>query len=383
MPTAYLDNNATTPVDPKVFAEMTPCLTSRFGNASSIHRHGQEARSAVEQARRRVARLIGAEPDEVVFTSGGTEADNTAVLGAARSRRSLGNQVITTRIEHPAVLKSCELLESEGFRISYAGCSADGSVSVESIERLITPETILISVMAANNETGTVQPVEEISRLARSRNILFHTDAVQLVGKLPVDVGTWPVDLLSLSAHKFHGPKGTGALFIRRGVEIDPMMLGGGQEENRRGGTENVAGIVGLGKACELASRSLEDFRGRIGRLRDRLEETLLSEIPGAEVNGGRNNRMPHVLNISFEGVHGEALLVALDFAGIAVSTGAACHSGAVSPSHVLTAMSLPDDRLSSAIRLSLGRFNTAEEIDYACEVIPRTVQRAREASSL
>jgi len=378
---AYLDNNATTPVDPRVFDEMASYLTSHFGNASSIHQFGQKARSAVEQARQRVASLIGSDPDEIVFTAGGTESDNTAVLGSALSLEKRGKHIITTRIEHPAVLRSCELLTQMGFSISYVDCTSEGWIEVEKVRELITGETILISIMAANNETGSIQPIKEIAQFAQKADILFHTDAVQMVGKLPIDVAKLPVDLLSLSAHKFHGPKGTGALFIRKGREIAPLMLGGGQERDRRGGTENVAGIVGLGKACELAQESLEDFGSRTRGLRDRLEKALLSAIPRTFVNGSQENRMPHVMNLSFEKVHGEAILVALDSAGIAISTGAACHSGAVSPSHVLDAMNLPIERITSALRISLGRLNTEKEIDYACEVIPETVSRAREAA--
>jgi cysteine desulfurase len=383
MARAYLDNNATTPVAPEVVREMNRFLTDHFGNASSIHQFGQTARAAVESARLQVADLIGADPNQIVFTCGGTEADNTAVIGGALSRKNFGNHIITTRIEHPAVLKSCEFLSEIGFEVSYLGCNPSGQIEVSEIERTIQENTTLISVMAANNETGSIQPVKEIAELAREKGILYHTDAVQLVGKLPVDVQKLSIDLLSLSAHKFHGPKGVGALFIKEGVDIPPMMLGGGQEQSRRGGTENVAGIVGLGKACELAKNGTEYFNHEIRAMRDRLETSLLSQIPNSFVNGDRNNRMPHVMNLSFEGVHGEAILVALDSAGIAVSTGAACHSGSVSPSHVLTAMNLPEERIASALRISLGRLTSNDEISYASQIIPKVVSRARKATGL
>lgn len=381
MPKVYFDNNATTPVDPEVFQTMSEYLSTHFGNASSVHQFGQRARSAVENARQQTASFIGAEFDEIVFTAGGTESDNSAILGCAFSRRDRGNHIITTRIEHPAVLKSCEFLSSIGYRISYIRCDQNGCVDFNQITQEVNEKTILISVMAANNETGTIQPIRQIGEFARKNDILFHTDAVQLVGKQKVDVRDLQVDLLSLSAHKFHGPKGTGALYIRKGVEIAPLMLGGGQERGRRGGTENVAGIIGLGKACEMAVSSLDEFRDRTRKMRDRLENYLLKTLPGVFRNGDSGNRLPHVANLSFDNTHGEALLVALDAEGIAVSTGAACHSGAVSPSHVLSAMNLPETRISSALRISLGRFNTEEDIDYALQVIPEKVIRARRAA--
>jgi cysteine desulfurase len=376
----YLDNNATTPVDPEVYEAMAPFLTEEYGNASSVHQQGQRARSAVEKARAQVAELLGAEPGEILFTSGGTESDNLAVWGAAMHGRKRGRHIVTSRIEHPAVLRTCEVLEADGFRVTYLDVEADSRVSPDSVERAFREDTILVSIMYVNNETGAVEPIPEIVELARERGVLVHTDAVQAAGKIPLDVKECGVDLLSISAHKFHGPKGVGALYVRDGVELVPLMLGGSHEKGRRGGTENVPGIVAIGEACAVGKRRLDEFESVIGVLRDRLEQNILESIPGTHVNGSKI-RAPHVANISFDGVQGETLLVALDFNGIAVSTGAACAAGSISASHVLTAMDLPESRIRGAIRFSLGRFTSDSDIDHVLDVLPSLVERAREAA--
>ncbi len=378
----YLDNNATTPIDPAVLERMIPFFRDDFGNAASIHTYGQKARAAVEEARQAVAELIHASPSDIVFTSGGTEADNLAVRGVADQRRTQGNHVITTQIEHPAVLRTCEALERESLHVTYLGVDRDGRLSLDELRKAVRPETILISVMHANNEVGSIQPLAEIGSLARRKGIVFHTDAVQSFGKIPVDVEELNVDLLSISSHKLHGPKGVGALYLRPDVPLQPMMLGGSHERRRRAGTENVPGIVGLGGAAQRAAEEMEDFGARVRGLRDRLEQGILEAIPDTVVNGGTDQRMPHVSNVSFPGLEGEALLIALDFQGVAVSTGAACSSGSLQPSHVLQAMKLERSRIQSAIRFSLSRMTTAEDVDYVLEVLAGTVERMREMTT-
>ena len=379
----YLDNNATTALDARVGEAMLPFYQQDFGNASSIHGWGQRARAAVEEARQKVADLIGASPRDVVFTSGGTESDNTAILGAAKAARSKGRHIITTVVEHPAVLQACDCLEEGGFRVTRLPVDPDGLVEVERLEATIDEDTVLISVMHANNEIGSIQPIGEIASLARQRGVLFHTDAVQSVGKIPVGVDSLGVDLLSLSAHKIHGPKGMGALYVRQGAEMTPLLCGGSQERNRRAGTENVPGIVGLGVACELAGQALGDFEVRVRRLRDRLEEGILETIPHTLVNGGRTCRMPHITNISFRYVEGEALLISLDFQGIAVSTGSACSSGTLEPSPVILAIGRRGDAAQGALRFSLSRMSGDEDIDYTLSMLGETVARMRELSPL
>lgn len=379
----YFDNNATTAVDPQVFETMKPFFLEDFGNASSIHAFGQRARAVLEEARRQVADLIGAQPQEIVFTSGGTESDNTALRGVASYLRERGNHIITTAIEHPAILRTCEQLEKEGFEVTYVPAGKNGVVKLDVLESAIKDQTILLSVMYVNNETGTIQPLARIAELARSRKIVFHTDAVQAVGKIPVDVKELGVDLLSLSSHKLHGPKGIGALYVRRGVRFNPLLLGGPHERSRRAGTENVPGVIGLGKACELARQNLSDFDTRVRGLRDRLEKTVLEKIPDSSVNGSLTERAPHVTNLSFRGTEGEALLISLDFQGIAVSTGSACSSGSLEPSHVLRALGIPSDLIHGSIRFSLSRMNTEEDVDYVLDVLPKTIARMREMSPL
>jgi cysteine desulfurase len=375
----YLDNNATTQVDPAVAEAMASFYVEDFGNASSVHSYGQRARAAVEEARESVANLIGSKPREVVFTSGGTEADNLALRGIAVRYRSRGNGIITAKTEHPAVLRTSEFLEGEGCFVTYLDVDRNGIINLEELEDAIDDDTILISIMYANNETGTVQPIREIGALARERGVLFHTDAVQGIGKNRVDVNALNIDLLSMSAHKFHGPKGAGALFVRDGLELEAVMLGGSHEQKRRGGTENVPGIVGLGKACERAEECREAFQTVAAELRDRLEKGFQERIPDIEINGATASRLPHVSNVSFKNVQGESLLIGLDIEGIAVSTGAACSSGSISPSHVLTAMGLSEETINGAIRFSLGRMSTEDDIDYVLEVVPRVVSRMRE----
>ncbi len=383
MPKVYLDNSATTRVDPQVLEAMIPFFGEDFGNASSIHTYGQKARAAVEESRQKVADLIGAQPKEIVFTSGGTESDNMALRGVAVAYRSRGNHIITTTIEHPAVLQTCEQLEKEGFRVSYVPVDSAGRIRLDILEKSVDEETILISVMHANNEIGNIQPLDAIARIAQERKIIFHSDAVQSVGKIFVDVELIGVDLLSLSGHKIHGPKGIGALYVRRGVRMNPLLLGGSHERNRRAGTENVPAIVGLGKACQLAQDGLDDFSTRVRGLRDRLEEVILSGIPDTVTNGSRIDRLPNMCNVSFRFIEGESLLIALDFQEVAVSTGSACSSGSLEPSHVISAIGRDSELVHSAIRFSLSRMTSEEDIDYVQRVLPEMVERMRELSPL
>ncbi len=378
MQRVYLDSNATTPVLPEVFEAMRPYYLDQFGNASSIHHHGQHARAAVERAREAVARLLGCRAAEVVFTSGGTEADNLAIFGIVQS----GEHVITSKIEHHAVLNACKRLEKRRVEVTYLQVDGKGLVDPEDVRRALRPKTKLISIMMANNETGVIESVEEIGRVAAEADVYFHTDAVQAAGKIPIDVKKIGCDLLSISAHKFHGPQGIGALYVRRGTLIDPLFYGGNHERQRRAGTENLPGIIGLGCAAEIALRGLQNGDiARIANMRDRLESTLLERIDEAGVNSGAARRVPNTSNIYFDHIEGEAMVIALDLKGLAVSTGAACSSGAIEPSHVLTAMGLPPERARASIRFSVGKHNTEDDIDFALSVIPGTIGRLRELS--
>jgi cysteine desulfurase len=388
----YLDHNATTPVHPAVLEAMLPYFGAEFGNPSSVHQFGQRAGHAIEQARESVAALIGARSSEIVFTSGGTEADNAAIFGVighalrARKRSSATPpHLITTVIEHDAVLNSCRALDGRGISVTCIPVDAGGIVSPDAIRAAIRPETALISVMYANNEIGTLQPIEEIAqeiaKIAAEARIPLHTDAVQAAGKVAIDVNRLGVQLLSLSAHKFCGPKGAGALFVRKTVEIEPLLHGGPNERRRRAGTENVAGIVGLGKAAELARRDLAETSARMAELRDRLEKGLLAAVPGARVNGDPVRRIPNTCNLLLPGAESESLLIALDLAGLACSAGAACSSGAVDPSHVLTAIGLTPAEARASVRLSVGRGTTPDEIDRVLELIPAAVARQRGVS--
>jgi cysteine desulfurase len=379
----YLDYNATTPVDPSVFSAMTPYFAGNFGNAGSIHSAGQRARSAVDAARESVAALLGAKPAEIVFTSGGTEADNLAMFGLVGAVQDAASKrhVITTAIEHHAVLNACEELERRGVDVSYVSVNPSGVVHPEDIRRALRPETLLITVMHANNELGTVQPIEEIGRVAWEANVYFHCDAVQSAGKLPLDVESLGVDLLSISAHKIYGPKGVGALYVRSGTPIEPLFRGGHAERDRRPGTENVPGIVGLGEAAKLAAQKMAGDAGRIGALRDRFEEAVCRLVPSARVNGDPSRRVWNTASLTFPAAGSEALVIALDLQGIECSTGAACSSGAVEPSHVLKAIGLSDSDARSTVRFSLGRFTTDAEIDEAIRVLPGVVERLRALS--
>jgi len=381
-PPIYMDYAATTPVDPRVKDAMESYFTEKFGNPSSIHQFGQDALEAIENARIQVAQLIHAEPEEIVFTSGGTESDNTALFSAFYALRDKGNHIITTAIEHHAVLHCCVFLEKLGAKVTYVRPDKDGIVRVEDIEKAVTPQTILISVMHANNEIGTIQPVEAIGQMAKKYGILFHTDAVQTVGHIPVDVQKMQVDFLSLSGHKLYGPKGVGALYIRKGVPFVPFLHGGGQERGRRSSTHNVPGIVGLGKAVEIAREEMEIESRRIQNLRDRLLSQLEAQIPGIQCNGHRTQRLPNNINISVDHVEGESLLMNLDLEGIAVSSGSACSSASQEPSHVLTAIGLSPEQARGAVRLTLGRFTTEAECDRVVEVFCEIVTRLRNLSS-
>jgi len=377
----YLDNNATTQVAPEVFEAMKPYFLDDYGNASSIHWYGQRAKSAMEASREQVARLLNARPNEIVFTSGGTESDNTALFGIVGASRTEKKHIITTAIEHHAILHTAKALEKRGVRVTYVRVGSNGIVDPADVEKAIGPDTVLISVMHANNELGTIQPLEEIGRIAREHDIYFHTDAVQSIGKVPVDVEQLGVDLLSLSAHKLHGPKGVGALYVRKGTLLRPLLYGGHHERDRRPGTENVPGIVGLGKAAELAGEHMAEESARVGSLRDRLENGILAGVPFTAVAGDRSRRLPGTTNISFDYIEGEGFVIAMDLRGVACSTGAACSSGSVEPSHVLTAIGLKPEQARSSIRFSLGRFNTDEDIDYTLDVLPRVVEQLRSLS--
>lgn len=382
---AYFDHNATTPVDAEVRAAMLPYFSEEYGNPNSVHSFGQHARGAVEHARAAVAVLIGARPSEIVFTSGGTEADNLAIFGIVGHGSSPANRkprhIVTTTVEHHAVLHSCDALEKQGVEVTRVPVGKDGMVDPEDIRRALRPETALVTVMHANNELGTLQPIEEIGRIAAEAGVRVHADAVQAVGKVSLNVASMGVDLLSLSAHKFCGPKGVGALFVRKGVQIEPLLYGSRGEGGRRAGTENVAGIVGLGKAAELALERVEEQGTRVAALRNRLERGLLERVPGARVNGGTAKRLPNTCNILFPGVDSESLVIALDLAGLACSAGAACLSGAVDPSHVLAAIGLSAAEARGSIRLSLGRATTDEDVEFALRVIPEAVARQREVA--
>jgi cysteine desulfurase len=375
----YFDHNATTPVDPSVAAAMTEALIQDFGNASSVHHFGQRAKSRMDDARTAIGALIHAEPSEVVFTSGGTEADNFAIRGVAEALEPTGRRhLVASAIEHEAVLNTFKALAKRGWTTTLLPVDSTGIVSPEALADCLTDKTALVSVMHANNELGTIQPIAELARLAHARGALFHTDAVQSVGKIPVDVRALGVDLLALSAHKFNGPKGAGALWIKRGTRVTAILTGGKHERNRRAGTENVPAIVGLGVAAQLAASKLATEPARLAALRDRLEREVLARVAGTAINGALEPRVSNTTNISFDGVEAESLLIALDLEGIAVSTGSACSSGTLEPSHVLRAMGLPTHRTQNSIRISLGAGNTDEEIDDLLAKLPKVVEKLR-----
>jgi cysteine desulfurase len=385
----YLDYNATTPVEPQVLNTMLPYFSADFANASSIHTPGQRARSAVETAREQVGALIGARPQEIVFTSGGTESDNHAIFGVAQPilavrsspAKATAPHIITTAIEHEAVFNACQALETQGVSVTYLQVDRQGLVDPESVRRAIRPETFLITVMHANNELGTLQPLEQMGRIAKEHKVYFHTDAVQSAGKIPIDVNALNVDLLSISGHKLYAPKGVGALYVRSGTRLRQLLYGGHHQRGLRPGTENVAGIVGLGKAAEIARDALPSDAQQVSTLRDKLECGLVERIQQVHVNGGSAPRTPNTTNVMFAGIEGEALVIALDLKGLACSVGAACSSGAVEPSHVLTAIGLSQEEAKSSLRFSLGRHTTESEIDFALEVIPAAVAQLRALS--
>jgi cysteine desulfurase len=384
MPRIYLDHNATTPVEPAVLDAMLPYFSADFGNAASIHTPGQRARYAVETAREQVAALLGARPQEIIFTSGGTESDNHAVFGIVRNHPGATKHIITSQIEHEAVLNACQFLEKDSggsIEVTYLPVDQNGLVDPEAVRDAIRPQTALITIMHANNELGTVQPLEQIGKIAAQNDIFFHIDAVQSAGKIPLDVNALNVDLLSISGHKFYAPKGTGALYIRGGTRLRQLLYGGHHQRGFRPGTENVPGIVGLGKAAELARAALSDDASRLSRLRDHLEKELLGRISQSRANAAVAPRTPNTTNITFPGLEGEALIISLDLKGLSCSTGAACSSGAVEPSHVLTAIGLRAEDARASIRFSLGRHTTAQEIATALEIVPAAVKELRQLS--
>ena len=379
----YLDYAATAPVLPEVLDAMLPFFMSQFGNPSGVHAFGRETRKAVEQARRRTAGLLGADSREIVFTSGGSESNNLAIKGAAYSLRTKGNHIVTSKIEHPSVLNTCRWLEKQGFRVTYLPVDSCGTVSPEDVREAICPDTVLVSIMTANNEIGTVQHVSEIGEICRDKGVVFHSDAVQAAGMLKTDVRAMNVDLLSLSAHKFHGPKGTGALYVRKGTKLEAVIHGGEQERGLRAGTENVPGIVGLGKAAEIAGSEMERNTAQIRELRDLLIKRIQEKVPDAFLNGHPVNRLPNNCHFSFSGIESEALLLRLDLAGISVSGGSACTSGSMEPSHVLQAIGLKDEMLRSGIRMTLGKETTREEIERTAQILPEIVADFRKMRGL
>ncbi len=378
----YLDHGATTPLDEEVLEAMMPFFKDYYGNPSSVHSFGREVKKEVEGARERIAKNMGVEPEEVYFTSGGTEADNLALIGTARALKEKGNHIITSAIEHHAVLDTCAWLKKEGFEVTALPVDEYGMVSPGDVEEAIKDNTILVSIIYANNEVGTIQPIEEIGRITREKGVLFHTDAVQSVGNLPVNVESMNVDLLAISAHKFYGPKGIGALYVRKGTRINRLAHGGGQEQGMRAGTENVPGIIGMAKAMELAVSQEEEITPGIKNLRDRLTQGLLS-IEDVRLNGHPTKRLPGNVNVSFEYIEGEAMLLSLDYKGIGASSGSACSSGSMHASHVLLAMGIPDQTAHGSVRFTLGRHTTGEDIDYVLEVVPEVVERLRSMSSI
>lgn len=379
----YMDHSATSPVDPEVFEAMKPYFVDNFGNASTLYSLGRDARKAMEAAREQVASLIGAKPEEVIFTSGGTESDNIAIKGTVYRLKNKGNHIITSAIEHPAVRETCKYLEKNGFEVTYLPVYEEGIVRVSDLEDAITDKTILITIMHANNEIGTIQPIAEIGKIARENKIYFHTDAVQTVGKIPVNVEEMNVDMLSLSAHKVYGPKGIGALYVKKGVRLEPIIHGGGHEKGLRPGTENVSGIVGLGKACELAEKNLLEDAKYITNLRDKLIDGILNSIEQSYLDGHRTKRLPNNVNLRFTGIEGESLVLHLDSKGVAASTGSACSSKSLEPSHVLIALGLEHVEAHGSLRLTLGKENTEEEVDYVITAVKEVVETLRKLSPL
>ena len=383
MKSMYFDNAATTRLDDEVLQEMLPYLKENYGNASSIYKLGRESRKAVEESREKISKVLNCKPNEIYFTAGGSESDNTAIKGIAKANKKKGNHIITSKIEHPAVLETCKQLEKEGFEITYISVDENGIVDLEELKKSIKPTTILITIMFANNEIGTIQPIEEIGEIAKESNIYFHTDAVQAVGNAKIDVQKLNIDSLSLSGHKIYGPKGIGALYVKTGVKFEKFIDGGHQERNKRAGTENVAGIVGIGKSIELAYENLNEHNKKIKELRDYYVEQVKEKIPYIKINGDMEKRLPGNCNISFRFIEGEGLLLNLDLKGICASSGSACTSGSLDPSHVLLAIGLPHEIAHGSLRISIGKYNTKEEIDYLVEILVEIVNRLREMSPL
>ncbi|KPU44960.1 cysteine desulfurase IscS [Oxobacter pfennigii] len=379
----YMDHAATTPTSTEVLNEMLPYFTEKFGNPSSVYSIGRETKSAIEKAREQVAKVLNADTNEIFFTGGGSEADNWALKGVAMANAGKGKHIITTSIEHHAILHVCEYLEKNGYKVTYLPVDKDGLISIDELKNAVTDETILVSVMFANNEIGTIQNIAEIGKLCREKKVYFHTDAVQAVGNVPIDVKEMNIDLLSLSAHKFYGPKGVGALYIRKGVKIQQLIHGGGQEKSRRAGTENVPGIIGLGKAIEIACLDIQGHAERLIKLRNKLIEGLIEKIPHTRLNGHFEKRLPGNVNVCFEFIEGESLLLLLDEMGICASSGSACSSGSLDPSHVLLAIGLSHEIAHGSLRLSLGEATTDEDIDYILDVLPKIVERLRNMSPL
>ncbi len=376
----YLDHAATTPVDRRAIASMKPCFDRDFGNASSLYHHGQQARIAIEDARKKAARLINAESEEIIFNSGGTESDNTALVGIAMANKGRGNHIITTKIEHHAVLETCHYLEGQGFEVTYLDVDKEGLVYLEDVRKAIRDKTILVSVMHVNNEIGTIEPIGKMGRLCRENGVYFHTDAVQGFGKLPIDVKGMKIDLLTASSHKIYGPKGVGLLFVRKGVKMDSLVRGGSQENKRRAGTENVPGIVGFGRACEIAGQEMEEEAGRLTELRERLVDGVM-KIPGSYLNGHPKERLPGNASFRFDGIEGEAMILRLDALGIEASTGSACSSRELKPSHVLTSIGLRPEQAHGSLRITLGRGTTMEDVRYVLEKLPGVIQDLRKIS--
>lgn len=380
MKTVYLDNNATTQVAPEVLEEMLPYFHDLYGNPSSAHKFGGQVAKKLNHAREQVSNILGASPDEIIFTSCGSESDNTALMSALNTEKGK-RHIITSKVEHPAVKVLCSHLEKQGYRVTEIPVDREGRLDMESYRDSLTPDTAIVSLMWANNETGVIFPVEEAARMAKSRNIPFHSDAVQAVGKIPIDLENSAIDMLSISGHKLHAPKGIGVLYVRKGTKFSPFLIGGHQERGRRGGTENTASIIGLGKACELAEKNINIEETRVRQLRDKLENRILSIIPNSRINGGEAERLPNTSNISFEFIEGEAILLLMDEFGICASSGSACTSGSLQPSHVLRAMGVPFTMAHGSIRFSLSIYNTEEEIDFVIEKVPPIIEKLRSFS--
>ncbi len=383
MKKVYLDNAATTFVRPEVLEVMLPFFTENYGNPSSVYEIARTTRQAIENAREKVAKVLNASPSEIYFTAGGTEADNWAIIGTTRANKKKGKHVITSVIEHHAVLHTCKFLEEEGYEVTYLPVDSDGLISLSELENAIRPDTVLITIMYANNEIGTIQPIKEIGEIARRHKVLFHTDAVQAVGAVPIDVADQNIDMLSLSAHKLNGPKGTGALYIKKGVNVSALIHGGGQERKKRAGTENVAGIVGLGTAIELKTQEMPEESNRLKELSDKLIDGIIEKIPNVKLNGHRTKRLPGNINFSFEFIEGESLLLLLDMKGICASSGSACTSGQLDPSHVLLSIGLPHEKAHGSLRLTIGKQNTVSDIDLVLGELPPIVQKLRDMSPL